>query len=47
MPLGGIAFHSAFIVQQSLAFELTGLYAIWPWITPSLIGIPAVVLWNR
>ena len=47
MLLGGIAFHSAFIVQQSLKYDLPGLVAVVPWVAPSLIGFPAIVLWNR
>ena len=47
---GGIAFHTAFIVfgaQRLWAYELAGPLAIVPWILPTIIGIPAIVVWNR
>ena len=47
---GGIAFHTAFIVfgaQRLWAYELAGPLAIVPWILPTIIGIPAIVVWTR
>ena len=47
---GGIAFHTAFIVfgaQRVWAYELAGPLAIVPWILPTVIGIPAIVVWTR
>ena len=46
---GGIAFHTAFVVfgaQRLWAYELAGPLAIVPWILPTLIGIPAIVIWT-
>ncbi len=46
---GGIAFHTAFIVfgaQRLWAYELAGPLAIVPWILPTIIGIPAIVVWT-
>ena len=47
---GGIAFHTAFVVfgaQRLWAYELAGPLAIVPWTLPTLIGIPAIVIWTR
>ena len=47
---GGIAFHTAFIVfgaQRLWAYELAGPLAIVPWLLPTVIGIPAIVIWTR
>ncbi len=47
---GGIAFHTAFIVfgvQRLVAYELTGALAVVPWILPTVVGIPAIVIWTR
>ncbi len=47
---GGIAFHTAFAVfgaQRLWAYELAGPLAIVPWILPTLVGIPAIVVWTR
>lgn len=47
---GGIAFHTAFIVfgaQRLWAYDLAGPLAIVPWILPTIIGIPAIVVWTR
>ncbi len=47
---GGIAFHTAFAVfgaQRFWAYELTGPFAIVPWILPTLVGIPAIIIWTR
>ena len=46
---GGIAFHTAFIVfgaQRLWAYEFAGLLAVVPWILPTVIGIPAIVVWT-
>ena len=47
MLLGGVAYHSAFLAQQTLHLGLPGWLAIVPWVLPSAIGFPAIVLWNR
>ncbi len=47
---GGIAFHTAFAVfgaSRLLNYSLDGTWAIVPWILPSVIGIPAIALWQR
>ena len=47
---GGIAFHTAFIVfgaQRLWAYEIAGPLAIVPWILPTVIGIPAILVWTR
>ncbi len=47
---GGIAFHTAFIVfgaQRLWAYEIAGPLAVVPWILPTVIGIPAIVVWTR
>ena len=47
---GGIAFHTAFIVfgaQRLWAYEIAGPLAIVPWILPTVVGIPAIVVWTR
>ncbi len=46
----GIAFHTAFAVFGSTRLfdiGLTGWVAIIPWVAPTIIGIPAIVLWTR
>jgi hypothetical protein len=46
----GIAFHTAFAVfgvNQLLDFQLPGLLALIPWLLPTALGIPAIVLWTR
>lgn len=46
----GIAFHTAFAVfGMSRLFDigLTGPLAVIPWILPTIIGIPATVIWRR
>ena len=43
----GIAFHTAFIVfgaQRLWAYELAGPLAVVPWLLPTVIGIPAIVI---
>ncbi|MBW3660379.1 MAG: hypothetical protein KY397_01940 [Gemmatimonadetes bacterium] len=47
---GGIAFHTAFAVfgaSRLFDYSLEGTWAIVPWILPSVIGIPAIALWQR
>ncbi len=47
---GGIAFHTAFAVfgaQQLWAYELAGLLAVVPWILPTALGVPAIIIWTR
>ncbi len=46
----GIAFHTAFAVFGSTRLfdiGLNGWIAIIPWVAPSAIGIPAIMLWTR
>lgn len=46
----GIAFHTAFAVFGSLRLfdiGLNGWIAVIPWVAPSAIGIPAIILWTR
>jgi hypothetical protein len=45
---GGIAFHTAFLVIGAGRFlgpYLTGVYAVVPWVLPSIVGIPATQIW--
>ncbi len=47
---GGIAFHTAFLVfgaQRFWAYEIEGPLAIVPWILPTVVGVPAIVIWTR
>ena len=47
---GGIAFHTAFFVfgaERLWAYDLAGPLAVVPWILPTVVGIPAIVLWTR
>ena len=47
---GGIAFHTAFLVfgaQRLWAYEIEGPLAIVPWILPTVVGVPAIVIWTR
>ena len=47
---GGIAFHTAFIVfgaQRLWAYELAAPLAIVPWLLPTAVGVPTMVLWTR
>ena len=47
---GGIAFHTAFAVfgvQRVIAFELPGALTIVPWLLPTIIGVPAIIVWTR
>ena len=46
----GIAFHTAFAVfgaAQIFDINLSGYLQVIPWITPALIGIPAIMIWTR
>ncbi len=45
----GIAFHTAFFVfgaARLFDLGLDGLVAVVPWVLPSLIGVPAIVIWT-
>ena len=44
----GIAFHTAFFVfgGSRLWGELSGAWTVVPWVIPSAIGIPAIVIWT-
>ncbi len=47
---GGIAFHTAFMVfgvNRLVDLGLSGWQQVLPWVLPSIIGIPASVLWKR
>ena len=47
---GGIAFHTAFLVfglGRFVSLEIPGALAVLPWLLPTLIGIPVIVLWTR
>lgn len=47
---GGIAFHTAFAVfgaQRLFSYEISGPLALVPWLLPTIIGIPAIILWSR
>lgn len=47
---GGIAFHTAFLVfgaQRVWDYGLEGPLAIVPWILPTVVGVPAIVVWTR
>ncbi len=47
---GGIAFHTAFAVfgvQRLIAYELPGPLTILPWLLPTIIGVPAIIVWSR
>ena len=46
----GIAFHTAFAVfgsAQLIDINLAGWLQVVPWIAPTIIGIPAILLWTR
>ena len=47
---GGIAFHTAFAVfgvQRVIAFELPGPLAVLPWLLPTIVGVPVIIVWSR
>ena len=46
----GVAFHTAFAVfgaTRLFDLGLEGWIAVIPWVTPALIGIPAITIWTR
>lgn len=46
----GVAFHTAFAVfgaGQIFNLNLSGFIQVIPWITPALIGVPAISIWTR
>jgi hypothetical protein len=48
--VAGIAFHTAFAVfgvGQLINLGLEGWLAVIPWIAPTLIGVPAGIIWTR
>lgn len=50
MLAAGIAFHTAFLVFGSgrfVSLDLSGGLAVLLWVFPTLVGIPAIVLWTR
>ena len=47
---GGIAFHTAFAVfgvQRLVVYNLPGSFALLPWLLPTIIGVPAIIAWQR
>ena len=47
---GGIAFHTAFAVfgiQRLIAYELPGALTVLPWLLPTIVGVPAIIVWTR
>lgn len=47
---GGIAFHTAFLVLGAgrlFGISISGPWAIVPWLLPTIIGVPAAILWVR
>ena len=47
---GGIAFHTAFLVvgaERLWDYDLSGPLSVVPWLLPTLLGIPAIVVWTR
>jgi hypothetical protein len=46
----GIAFHTAFLVfgaNRLFGLRLPGPWALLPWVLPTAVGVPAIVLWVR
>jgi hypothetical protein len=46
----GIAFHTAFLVfalPRIVGLDLKGAWQLLPWLLPSALGIPAIVVWVR
>lgn len=45
----GIAFHTAFAVfgASRLFGDLPGYWSVVPWVAPTAIGIPAIIIWTR
>jgi hypothetical protein len=47
---GGVAFHTAFMVLGAgrlLGLRFDGMAAVVPWILPTVIGVPASIIWQR
>lgn len=47
--IAGIAFHTAFAVFGSTRFidlGLSGTMAIVPWLAPTFVGVPAMIIWE-
>ena len=50
MLVGGIAAHTAFatfFIASLLDVSLPGIWQIAPWILPTIVGVPAMLLWIR
>ncbi|WP_419948291.1 hypothetical protein [Candidatus Palauibacter sp.] len=50
MLTGGIAFHTAFAVvgaPRLWEYDVAGPFALLPWLLPTAIGVPAIVIWTR
>ncbi len=50
MLAGGIAFHTAFAVfgaPRLWDYDIAGPLALVPWLLPTAIGVPAIVVWTR
>lgn len=50
MLAAGIAMHTAFAVfflGRVLDIHLPGALAILPWVLPTIVGVPAIVIWSR
>ncbi len=46
----GIAFHTAFIVfgaRRMWAYQIEGPLAAVPWVLPTVLGVPVIVVWTR
>lgn len=46
----GIAFHTAFAVFGSIqlfGFQSSGPSAVIPWVAPTIVGVPAIIIWTR
>jgi hypothetical protein len=47
---GGIAFHTAFAVlglSRFVQYDTKGVMGVLPWIAPTLVGVPATILFER
>ena len=50
MLTGGIAFHTAFAVvgaPRLFDYDTAGALAVVPWLLPTALGVPAIVIWTR
>ena len=50
MLAGGIAFHTAFAVfgaPRLWDYAIEGPLALVPWLLPTAVGVPAIVIWTR